>query len=256
MARSKQDNGKPRDYFSEVSAAKKPEKSNVPNPITALRSDMVPASNVQPARESVLRRNIIRDIVGILLGLVIISFILFMVIGPGRPILESNLMSLAHKSTPTQASTQTFILPTKAPLEPTQTPEPTRTHEPSPTVQPITTKIVNVIASPTQIPASPTQISPTLTATVPGCRDVLSITLADVGHTLCVNGTVIETITNPTDFLIIFSNKPGAFYWVSYDLVWSKAELRNCYQITGKIDRIGNSPVLVFNYGNLPEACP
>jgi hypothetical protein len=38
--------------------------------------------------------------------------------------------------------------------------------------------------------------------------------------------------------------------------VWSQAELDTCYQTTGKIDQIANSPVLIFGYSNLPEICP
>ncbi len=257
MARPKPEVSRPFDYLREVKAAQKQDKPGFINPETALRSDMVPASNAQPGRESILPRDKLRAAVGIMLGLVIVIFILFIVIGPGRPILENNLASLAHQTTPDHSSTPALNPPTTTP------PQPTKIYSPSPTIYPTNTHAVNIIASPAQIRSSPTQILPTLTKisltltpTEQGCRDVLSITLANVGQTLCVKGMVIETITNPTDFMVIFSNKLGAFYWVTYDLVWSKAELDTCYQITGKIDRIGNSPILVFNYGNLPEACP
>jgi len=257
MARPKPEETKPFDYIREVKAAQKHEKPSLSNLGTALRSDMVPASNVQPARESILPRDKLRAAVGILLGIVIVVFILFIVIGPGRPILEHNLAILAHQTTPTHTSTPTFSPPTTIPSRPT------KTYDPSPTIYSTKTQVVKIITSHTPIPPSPTaflpsptRISPTLSSTEPGCRDVLSITLEDVGQKLCVKGTVIETITNPMDFMVIFSNKPGAFYWVTYDLVWSKGELDTCYQITGKIDRIGNSPILIFDYSNLPEVCP
>jgi hypothetical protein len=80
--------------------------------------------------------------------------------------------------------------------------------------------------------------------------------LADVGQTLCVQGTVIKTKANPTDFMVVFSNEKGAFYWVTYDLIWSQGELDTCYRIKGTIGKIANSPVLVFGYSNLPELCP
>jgi hypothetical protein len=67
---------------------------------------------------------------------------------------------------------------------------------------------------------------------------------------------VIETIANPTNFMVIFNTEKGSFYWVTYDLVWSQAELDTCYQTTGTIDKIANSPILVFGYSNLPEPCP
>jgi len=73
---------------------------------------------------------------------------------------------------------------------------------------------------------------------------------------LCVQGTVIEIIDKPNYFMLIFSNKPASFYWVSYDMVWSQAEVDTCYQIRGTIKQIANSPILVFDYSNIPEVCP
>jgi hypothetical protein len=94
------------------------------------------------------------------------------------------------------------------------------------------------------------------TPTSNACRDVLSITLDDVGQTLCVQGTVTELISNPNNFMVVFSFQPGAFYWVTYDMVWSKAEVNKCYQVTGEILKINKNPVLVFDYRNIPEECP
>ncbi len=250
MDKPKPEKNKPFDYLNEVQAAQKQENPNVSNLVTTLRTDMVPASNVQPAKESPLQRDNLRVAVGILLGLVIVVMILFSLVGPGRPILEQNLALLAHKfATPTLTFTATI---SPSPLPPTQTPViPTKTPEPSatPTRQPTKTPVVNFYISPTAVIHTPT-------STIPACREATSITIADVGQTICVKGIVIDTIINPTDFMVIFSNKRGAFYWVSYDMVWSKAEINACYQITGKIEQIGTSPMLVFNYGNMPEACP
>ena len=74
--------------------------------------------------------------------------------------------------------------------------------------------------------------------------------LLDVGQTLCVQGKLIEIVDKPNSFMLVFSNKPGAFYWVSYDIVWSQAKVDTCYQIRGKINQIANSPILVFDYSN------
>ncbi len=241
-----QDQGKPFDYFSEVKAAQRQEKADVTSLVTALRTDMVPSSHAQPAKERVITRDRLKSIVGILLGLVILGLFLFTLIGPGRPVFEHNLAILAHKDiTPTQTPTSTKVIPTSTP------PIPTKTPLPSPSITSTRTPVVAVAVKSTKVPATPTQ-----TATPAGCLDVASITLADVGKTLCVKGTLLEAVTYPTNFMMIFNHQPGSFYWVSYDLVWSKAKAKNCYQVTGIIDRVGNSPVLVFNYDNLPEACP
>jgi hypothetical protein len=235
----------PIDNFSEVKPSQKQEKSSIGYLVTALRTDMVPASEEEPARKSIFERENLKVAVGILLGLVIIGWILYSIAGPGRPILERNLASLIHRAiTPTKNVTPSALLATITPLQPRNTPRS------SPTIRPTNTPVVAFVASPTPLPPTTT---PTPSSS---CRDVLSITLADVGQTLCVQGIVIGTVTDPTDFLVIFSNEKGAFYWVSYDLVWSEAKINTCYRVNGTIEQIGNSPVLLFNLRNLPEACP
>lgn len=250
MAANKRDNPKSSDYFSDVKAAQKQDKPNVSNLVDALRSDMVPASDALPARESVLHRETLRIIVGIVLGVIVISFIFYLLIGPGRPILEHNLSILAHNATtPSPTVTQTLVSSTKTPSQPTITANsPTQTPSSTPSAKPTNTPVV-------QIMASPTHLSPTPSPTVVTCREARSITLADMGQMLCVQGVVLETISNPTNFMVIFSYERSAFYWVSYDVVWSQAMLKTCYQTNGKIEQIGNAPLLVFNYKNLPKVC-
>jgi hypothetical protein len=238
----------PVNLFKKVPEAQNTDKPNVTDSVPSLRTDMVPFSNIEPARENPLGRDTLRLVVGLLLGLVIVGMILFTALGPGRPILEQNLVILAHKGTPPTFTPTITASPTRVP--PTSTPvTPTNTITASPTPEPTRTQVVRGYISPTAIIYTPIP-------TVPECRQATSITLSDVGQTLCVQGVVLETITNPTNFMVIFSNKQWAFYWVSYDLVWSKVEKNTCYQTHGKIEQIGNSPVLVFNYNNLPEACP
>jgi hypothetical protein len=84
----------------------------------------------------------------------------------------------------------------------------------------------------------------------------LTITLEDVGKTLCVQGTVIETVTKPNYFMVIFSTEPGSLYLVTYDLEWTQGEVDTCYQVTGTIDQIAERPIMLFSYRNLPEVCP
>lgn len=240
-----QEESEPFDYFSEVKEAQKQTKSTIGNLVTAMRSDMVPASDAQPSKKSIFQQENLKLAVGILLSLVIIGLVWYILAGPGRPVLERNLVSLVNKElTPTQNVTPSPLPATNSPPRPSNTPYST------PTIRPTNTPIIEIVPSETLMPET------TILASSSGCRDVSTITLADVGQTLCVQGIVIETITDPIYFMVIFSNKPGAFYWVSYDLVWSEAELDTCYQTHGTIDQIANSPVLLFNYSNLPEECP
>ena len=240
-----QEESNPIDYFHKVKAAENPEKSSISNLVTSLRSDMLPASEEEPARKSIFDRENLKIAIGILLSLVIIGWIFFTIAGPGRPILERNLANLVHKAiTPTYTLTVSILSATQS------VPQPSSTPFSSPTFRPSDTPVVAFIDSPTPLPATTTPTS------VPTCRDALTVTLADVGQTFCVQGVVIQTITYPTYFMVIFSNKAGAFYWVSYDMVWSQAKLNTCYQVNGTVNRIGNSPVLLFNLSNLPEVCP
>jgi hypothetical protein len=237
------------EYFRQVKAAQGQEKTTVTKIVTSLRTDMVPASDVQPAKESVIRHEYIKAAVGILLGIVVVGIVLYLGIGPGRPILEQSLESLVGREiTPTFTASLTQIPPTHTQSPPTKTPSPpTMTSSPSPTHRPTNTQVIVIRSSPTPITPTPT---------TPGCKDVLSISLSDVGKALCVKGIVIETINHPSGFIVIFSTDPGSFYWISYDWNWTKAKLNTCYQITGEIYKMGNTPILLFGYHNQPEVCP
>jgi hypothetical protein len=242
-----QDNRDPFDYFKDEQAPKKTEPPESDDLITNLRSDLLAASEVEPAKKNILQQVTPKILIGIFIGLLIIALILYLLIGPGRSILERKLIALKREEpTYTQQVKPTAIPATGTPLKPSSTP----TH--TPTIRPTNTEIAVINASPTQIPPTAT-VTPTSES---ACRDALSVTLADVGQTLCVRGTIIETVANPTNFMVIFSKEKGSFYWLTYDLVWSQAELDTCYQTTGKIDQIANSPILLFGYSNLPEICP
>lgn len=240
---------------------------NLDKIITSIRADMLPATEEQPARKSVFRQENLKAAVGIGLAIIIVTFLWYIIAGPGRPILEGNLASLARKDeTPTPTITSSPILPTKTSLPPSSTPTLIPTPKPTltPTKRPSSTPLIglNSLASPTSRgftstsqSSTPTEHSSTPTETS-GCRDALTITLTDVGQAVCVQGTIIETVDDPNYFMVVFSFEKGAFYWVSYDLKWLSGELDTCYRVHGTIDRIGNSPVLIFSYQNLPEVCP
>ena len=233
------------DYHKEVEAAKKLDKSSTDHLITTLRNDMLPASSASPAKRNIFQLINIKVIGGILIGIVILTLLWNVLAGPGRPILEQKLAGLVNlQPTATQRVNPSPLPATNTPVLPSNTPVR------SPTSRPTLTPTPKAIATQTMQAATTTQ-TPT-----PACRDVLTITLADVGQTLCVKGTLVEIIDKPNEFMLIFSYERGAFYWVSYDMIWSKAEINTCYLIEGKIRKILNSPILVFDYRNLPEVCP
>jgi len=98
-------------------------------------------------------------------------------------------------------------------------------------------------------------VIPTQTAE-PGCRHFSTVNLADVGQELCVQGTVLWVIENPDHTLIGFSDVQGAFYLVTYDIIWSDNTIGTCYQVSGEIQQLLSSPVIIFSYINQPEVCP
>jgi len=235
----------PFDYFRDDTAPKKPEQTSSDDLVNNLRSDLLAASEVEPAKKSIIQEVNPKLIVGIFIGIVILGLILYSLMGPGRTILERKLASLKRmEATSTKQITPTQIPTTDIPVKPSGTPTKIPTVRPTNTVNP------EIIVSPTKIQATTTPPSGA------GCRDALTITVADVGQTLCVQGTIIETVTKPAYFMVIFNTKKGSFYWVTYDLVWSQAKLDTCYQTNGTINQIGISPMLVFSYSNLPEPCP
>jgi hypothetical protein len=205
-----------------------------------LRSDdWLPSSRVAPdhgLKAGFRLLNPLRVLL-ILLILVVVFLAWLFYAGPGRPTLESVLVSLARRPTPTSTPTSTRPAATATQVKPSATVAPSRT----PTrPRPTDTLTPEVVVSPTS---------------ESGCLDVLAITLEDVGETACVEGTILRAEEHPNGFLIIFSDQKNAFYLVSYDLVWKQADEGLCIRTTGKIQQIGNSPVMVFGYSNLPEVC-
>ena len=204
------DDRDPFDYFNDEKVQNKTNQSSSSEMVNTLRSDLLASSEVEPAEESIVHQINYKLIGGVIIGFVIICLILYLLLGAGRNMLERGLSSL--KSTLPTSTQQ--IMPTDVSV--TATPrKPTSTLTRIPTSRPTTTQIVELIASPTQIPATVTPTSDS------GCRDALTITLADVGQNLCVQGTIIETLARPTNFMVIFSTNKGSFYWVTYDLVWT-----------------------------------
>ena len=212
----------------------------------SLRAEMLPSSEIAPDLRK-FRLSGFRPIrILALLGLLILVGVgWFFYVGPGRSILEQLLSGIAQESQAKKSVTPTMVKLTEAVLLPTYT------------VQTNSTSTRTLIPSPssttTVIPDTPT-IEVSLTSTSV-CLDVLTITLEDLGKTICVRGVIENYETRPSGFIIAFSNQPGSMYWVSYDLVWEIAKEGLCVEVTGEVMQIANSPVIVFGYTNLPQLC-
>ncbi len=262
-----QEENEPIKYFSEVTAAKKTERAvkkeeQAPdNLIKTLRLDLLPGSQVIPAEENKYRQINFRLILGLLIALMVLVLIWYSVAGAGRPFLEQRLSNFIPTASNTMqpAKTSPISAIDKLPLvssspSPTQSSTPTQTLIPTRTLRPSLTP--TILRSATQSVSLPTHTQSSTPTPANACQEATKITLADVGKTLCVQGVVIETVEKSSSFMVIFSHEKGAFYWVTYDMVWSKAKPGECYQAEGTIRQIGNSPILIFNYDNIPEVCP
>ena len=207
---------------------------------------MLPGSDIKPElrRFRSFRPNKITLRVMLLL-LIFIGVGWLFYLGPGRPVLEGILNNLVQNIQPKPLVTMVVTNPTQVLIEPSPTSRPLSNSTPTP--RPLST------ATPTPIPDTPTvEASPTIES---GCVDVLTITLEDVGKTLCIRGIIQNFETRPSGFLIAFSSQRGAMYWISYDLVWMPAKEGLCVENTGEVMQIANSPVLVFGYQNQPSIC-
>jgi DNA-directed RNA polymerase subunit RPC12/RpoP len=220
------------------------------------------------------RKKRFKRIFTLVLILLLLVLLGLLALGPGKPVLKKGLNLL--NSRPTRSPTSLVMLkntPTPAgetPVKPTS-PAPRASLTPvkpiTPPATPTEAKLTNkttATPAPTQTEtatASPTitaTLEPTFTATVPGpagCVPALSITMDDVGKTLCVTGTVVFTLQSDTAFSIYFSNDDGYFRIVVYDRVYNDIKKGVCLKVTGEIKTLTGIPVMALGYNDVIEFC-
>lgn len=213
----------------------------------SLRAEMLPSSEVAPdLRKFRFAGFNPRKLLAVLGMIILLGMGWFFYAGPGRPVLESLLFGLVKESQTNSVMTPTLANETEIVVVPTKTVQVVSTSTRTPLPQPSATAIAS-LDTPTVEPSS---------TTASDCVDVLTVTLEDLGKTLCVRGIIENFEARPSGFLIAFSNEPGSMYWVSYDLVWEPAKKGLCVELTGEVMQIADSPVIVFGYANLPQICP
>lgn len=151
--------------------------------------------------------------------------------------------------------------PTLTP-RPTTTPTLTATLVISPTAT-LTTTLEGGVLLGTEIPLG-TDVSPA-TATLPpsilGCREATTITTADVGQTLCIEGIVLAVKKQEIDrttkaYIYTFSPEKGAFYIVVYNYPLPDVTKGVCIRMTSQVRLLGTAPVMVPTSSELPQICP
>ena len=232
------------DIVNEQRDQAKPLNKSTPDDLSvSLRAEMLPSSDIRPdLRKFRSFRPSPLTIRALLLLLLIIFLGWFLYFGPARPLLDNTLSGLMSRLQP-----DTTIQPTHSIVSPvTQT---------ATDVASTATPTIRVSSSPTATGVKNTPTSRPSETAKNECVDVLTVTLNDVGKTLCVRGMILNFENRPSGFLIAFSAQRGSMYWVSYDLVWEPAKEGLCVETMGEVMQIANSPVLVFGYKNLPQIC-
>lgn len=212
----------------------------------SLRSEMLPSSDIKPdlAKFRFSRLNPVK--IGYLLGFAIIIFMgWYVYAGAGRPVFEKVLRGLVSDNTPTQTPTAFIPNITQVVLSPTTTLPIINTPTRTPVQLQTSTATISVIMP---------SITPSMTS-APDCRDVLTVTMDDVGKTLCVRGIILNFEERESYFLIAFTSERGKLYWISYDGVWEAAIEGLCVELTAEVMQIANTPIMIFDVKNLPQIC-
>lgn len=97
---------------------------------------------------------------------------------------------------------------------------------------------------------TPTQLAST-------CNLWSEVTLADVGKTLCVYGSVWNAYYNENQkgYYILFSSEPTALYFVKYGNSVYSGLNDNCVQYTGKVEKIWNTPMMYIGANDVLYHC-
>lgn len=129
-------------------------------------------------------------------------------------------------------------LPPVMAVQPLATERPA-TQVPPPTVRPRT-------ATPRPPPTATRRPTQRPSAT-PGCRLATTITLRDQGRRLCVYGNVRTWYENGPAYIFEFSRARNGFLLVSYDWFWPDLRAGDCVLARGKIESLGDNPVMVIS---------
>ena len=79
------------------------------------------------------------------------------------------------------------------------------------------------------------------------CPDWSTISLSDLGKTMCVQGNVNSAYTSSEGvYYITFNDNRDIFYALIYDFVYKDITRGECIRIYGLIEKLGHSPVIVI----------
>ena len=86
----------------------------------------------------------------------------------------------------------------------------------------------------------------TLVSAPANCKRWAEISLQNFGQEECVYGFVMDVFQNDQAYFITFGDGDSDFYFLSYDLYFPDVKKGACIMTTGKIERLGDNPVIVL----------
>ena len=225
------------------------------------------------------RLMLVLRILGVLALLALLGGCIYYVSGPGAPLMKEAISVLGARPARTKTPNPTAkLVPTKAvatvtklAVQATRTQELIGTPLPLPTTRTPTAGPLRMTdtVQPSPIPTTsePTSThTPTLTPThtsthtptvVSGqCVQASSITLDNVGQTLCVTGKVWDTELRNGVFYIYLGNEKGDFYIVVYDQIPEGVKKGVCVQAVGEVKKLVNYPVFILGFTDVIQICP
>lgn len=122
-----------------------------------------------------------------------------------------------------------------------------------PTAKPLPTSTTQN-KPPTKVPTHKPTTKPT-SDNNGSCARWSSISLSDVGDTICVYGDVIEDYFRDGAYFMVFDNDPGDFYLIMYGDWGFEGVEGNCVRYTGKVEKLGGTPVMVIGRNDTVYKC-
>jgi hypothetical protein len=232
----------------------------------AFHMDFPKTGGVTPDKPPEERSNAIRRLLLVILTLVLVIIVAGIILSSllGIPLPTLQLPAMARlsgtavisgtlESSPTLSVTLTALTPGLS--SPSKTPKPSALAVTATPNREVTA--VSPLTPTLETAATPTAtLTPKVAPTFAGCVDALSVTLDDVGKTLCVQGMVREIAVKTSNTLVLFSDEKGKFYFVLYDIRPPVDQSGLCVIATGEVKKLQNSPVIVPDAKHPLKKCP
>lgn len=90
----------------------------------------------------------------------------------------------------------------------------------------------------------------------PDCLSWNQVSLDQVGGEVCVSGSVYASYAAEGATFVVFDIEEGSFFLLSYDQDLSRLSSETCISVEGKVEQLGQSPVIVLGTRDEIADCP